>query len=128
MLVRARRPTAFLCIALLAQNLVACYHIAQEPRTIIPSGGVPPMEKLVGVTLNDGRVIRFDKNSRPVLSTDSLQVEVANRPLAIPMSDVQRLWIRSISSTRTTLLVGGVTLAALGLLLTLRLSQAVKVY
>jgi len=59
MLVRARRPTASLCIAMLALNTVACTHVRQvEAQTIIqPSGGSVPMEKIVGVTLKDGRHI-----------------------------------------------------------------------
>jgi hypothetical protein len=117
MLVRARRPTASLCIALLALNTVACTHITQiDAQGIIqPSGGSVPAEKIVGVTLKDGRDIRFDKNSRPVVRGDSLQAEVGKQPLAIPVSDVQRAWVQSINKPRTTFLVIGVTVVLLAI-------------
>jgi hypothetical protein len=117
MLVRARRPTAALCIALLALNPVACTHIRQvEAQGIIqPSGVSVSTEKIVGVTLKDGRDIRFDKNSRPVVRGDSLQAEVGKQSLAIPVSDVQRAWVQSIDKTRTTFLVIGVTVVVLAI-------------
>ena len=115
MLVRARRPIASLCIALLALNVVECTHIRrEEPQTVIqPGGGSVTMEKIVGVTLKDGRDIRFDKNSRPVVRGDSLQAEVGKQLLAIPVSDLQRVWVQSISRTGTTLLVIGITVVVL---------------
>jgi hypothetical protein len=107
MLVRARRPTACLSIALLALNMVACAHIEREEAqtALQPSGGSVPMEKIVGVTLKGGRDIRFDSNSRPVVRGDSLQAQVGRQPLAIPVSDLQQVWVQSISKTRTALLV-----------------------
>lgn len=115
MLVRARRPISSLCIALLALNMVECSSIRrEEPQTVIqPSGGSVKMEKIVGVTLKDGRDIRFDKNSRPVVRGDSLQAEVGKQPLAIPVSDLQRVWVQSVDKTRTTILVIGVTVVVL---------------
>jgi hypothetical protein len=127
MLVHARRPTAFLCIALLAQNLVACHHIThEEPQTLIrPGGEGVPMEKVVGVTLKDGRDIRFDKNSRPVVRGDSLRAEFGNQPVTIPVSDVKQILVRSISTPRTTFLVVGLTAATLYVLMAIAVSQAV---
>ena len=100
---------------LLALNVVECTYIKlEEPQTVIqPSGGSVKMEKIVGVTLKDGRDIRFDKNSRPVVRGDSLQAEVGKQPLAIPVSDLQRVWVQSINKTRTTILVIGVTVVVL---------------
>jgi len=115
MLVRARRPISSLCIALLALNLVECTSInREEAQTAIqPGGGSALIEKIVGVTLKDGRDIRFDRNSRPVVRGDSLQAEVGKQPLAIPVSDLQRVWVQSISKTRTTFLVIGLTVVVL---------------
>jgi len=115
MLVRARRPIASLCIALLALNVVECAHIQrEEPQTVIqPGGGDVKMKNIVGVTLKDGRDIRFDKNSRSVVSGDSLRAEVGKQPLTIPVSDLQRVWVQSVDKTRTTLLVIGVTVVVL---------------
>ena len=115
MLVRTRRPIASLCIALLALNVVGCAHIQrEEPQTVIqPGGGSVTMDKIVGVTLKDGRDIRFDKNSRPVLRGDSLQAEVGKQPLTIPVSDLQQVWVQSTSRTGTILLVIGLTVIVL---------------
>ena len=110
MFVRARRPIAALCTALLALD-VGCVHIRQEEAaTAIQPGAVSaPMEKIVGVTLKDGRDIRFDQKSRPFLRGDSLQAEVGKRPLGIPVSDLQRVWVQSTDKTRTASMVIGVT-------------------
>ena len=107
MLVRARRPIASLCIALLVLNVVDCTHIKrEEAQTVIkPGGGSVTMEKIVGVTLKDGREIRFDTNSPPFVRGDTLQAEVGRQPLAIPVSDLQRVWVKSADKTRTTLAV-----------------------
>jgi hypothetical protein len=115
MLVRARRPIASLCIVLLALNVVGCAHIQrEEPQTVIqPGGGNVTMDKIVGVTLKDGRDIRFDKNSRSVLRGDSLRAEVGKQPLTIPVSDLQHVWVQSTSRTETTLLVIGITVLVL---------------
>ena len=126
MLVRARRPIASLCIALLALNVVECTYIKlEEAQTVIqPSGGSVKMEKIVGVPLKDGRDIRFDKNSRPVVRGDSLQAEVGKQPLAIPVSDLQRVWVQSINKTRTTILVIGVTVVVLAVAAASAVGQA----
>lgn len=59
MLTRARRPTALLCIALLALNAVGCHQVNQrEAQTVLQSGtSADTMKKVVGVTLKDGRDI-----------------------------------------------------------------------
>lgn len=115
MLGNARRPVASLCIALLALNVIACAHIKrEEAQTVIrPGEGIVTMEKIVGVTLKDGRDIRFDNNSRPVLRGDSLQAEVGKQPLAISVSDLQRVWVQSTSKAKTTLMVIGLTVVVL---------------
>lgn len=71
------------------------------------------MEKIVGVTLKDGRDIRFDEKSRAFVRGDTLQAQVGKQPLAIPVSDLQRVWVQSISKTRTTLAVIGITVGVL---------------
>jgi hypothetical protein len=107
MLVRVPRPTASLCIALLALDMVACAHIKrEEAQTVIqPVGSNVKMQRIVGVTLKDGREIRFDRNSPPVLRGDTLQAVVGSQPLGIPVLDLQKVWVQSISTTRTTILV-----------------------
>jgi len=116
MLVRVRRPIASLCIALLALNMVACTHIKrEEAQTVIqPVGSNVKMEKIVGVTLKDGRDIRFDSYSPPVLHGDTLRAIVRRQPLVIPVSDLQQVWVQSISATRTTILaIAGVMIVGM---------------
>ena len=102
------RPTASLAIAMLTlvMVMVACTHIKREEAqtAIQPAGSNVKMERIVGVTLKDGRDIRFDRNSYPVLRGDTLLALVGRRSLPIPVSDLQQVWVRLISSTRTTIL------------------------
>jgi hypothetical protein len=93
---------------------VGCYRVTQEePQTIIPSGGSVPMERVVGVTLKDGRDIQFDRNSHPIVLRDTLKVDVANQLLTIPVSDVQRVWVLSVNKTPTVFVVLGAVVIAL---------------
>ena len=102
------RSTASLAIALLTLNMVmvACTHIKREEAqtAIQPVGSKLRMERIVGVTLKDGRDIRFDRNSSPVLRGDTLLAFVGRQSLPIPVSDLQQVWVQSISPTRTTIL------------------------
>jgi hypothetical protein len=126
MFVRARRPIAWLCIVLLAPNMVACAHVKRvEPQTVIqPNGESADAKKIVGVTLKDGRDIQFDRGSRTVVRADSLHAQVGRQPLAIPTSDLQQVWLQSVNSTRTTLLVIGLVLVTLGVLMSIAVGQA----
>jgi hypothetical protein len=120
MLLRVRRPTASLCIALLALNMISCTHVKrEEAQTVIqPVGSNVKMQNLVGVTLKDGRDIRFDRNSYPVLRGDTLLALVGRQSLPIPVSDLQLVWVRSISPTRTTIL-GIVVVTIVGMIASL---------
>jgi hypothetical protein len=105
--VRARRPVAALCVALLALNLVECTYVRpQEAQTIAQSAKRDEtMKKVVGVTLKDGSDIRFDAGTRASLRGDTLQAQVREQPVTFPVSDLQQLWIKSVDGDRTTLLV-----------------------
>ena len=111
MLLRARRPIGSLCIALLA---IQCTHIKQqEAQTVLQSSGSEvTMKKVVGVTLKNGRDIRFDAKSRAFVRGDTLQAQVDQQRLGIPVSDLQRLWVQSVDNTRTSWLVLGILVAA----------------
>jgi hypothetical protein len=104
-------------MALLALNVVDCVHIKQhDAQTVIqPGGGTVTIDKVVGVTLKDGRDIRFDKGSRPVVRGDSLQAQVGKQPVAIPVSDLQRVWVQSTDRTKTTMLAIGLTVVVLAI-------------
>jgi hypothetical protein len=115
MLVRARRPVGSICIALLTLNLVQCTEIKREgvQPVIQPDRGDAAMKNVVGVTLKDGRDIRFDEKTRAILRGDTLQDQVSAQPLAIPVSDLQLLWVRTVNNTRTSFLVTGLLVVAL---------------
>lgn len=115
MLVRARRPIASLCIALLALSVVQCSHVKrQDAQTVVPAGGGDVvLDKVVGVTLKDGREIPFDEKSAASVRADTLWAQVFMQPMAIPVTDLQRVWVRSISKTRTTFAVIGITAGVL---------------
>jgi hypothetical protein len=124
MLKHARRPVASFCIALLALNVVDCHRMTQqETRTVIPAdGSTPATDRMRGVTMNDGRQIQFDKNSRAVVVRDTLRATVQGQPTAIAVSDVQRVWVESIDKARTTMLVIGTTVGVLGGLLAIAIA------
>jgi hypothetical protein len=114
MLAPARRPTASLCIALLALNAVGCHQINQrEAQTVLQSNAsADTLKKVVGVTLKDGRDIRFDAKTRAFVRGDTVQAQVEKQPMGIPVSDVQRLWVDSVNTTKTSWLVLGILVAA----------------
>lgn len=115
MLPRVRRLAGSLCLALLALSLVQCTTIKREPaQTVIqPGAGDVTLKDVVGVTLKDGRGLRFDEKSRVVVRADTVQAQVGNQPLAIPVSDVQQVWVQSVDNTKTSFVVTGILLAAL---------------
>ena len=125
MLARARRPTASLCILLLALNSAGCHQINQrDAQTVLQSSAsADTLKKVVGVTLKDGRDIRFDAKSRALVRGDTLQAQVEKQPVQIPVSDVQRLWVDSVNSTKTSWLVLGILVAAFFALGALAASQ-----
>jgi hypothetical protein len=114
MLAPARRPTASLCIALLALNAIGCHQINQREADPVlqSSASADTLKKVVGVTLKDGREIRFDAKSRAFVSGDTLQAQVEKQAVGIPVSDVQRLWVDSLNTTKTSWLVLGILVAA----------------
>ena len=123
--VHARRPVASLCVALLALNVVQCTYIKpQEAQTIVQSGKRDDaMKKVVGVTLKDGREIRFDEGTRASLRGDTLQAQVGKQPVEFPVSDLQQVLIKSVDGDRTTLLVIGMIVVAFFALGALAASQ-----
>jgi hypothetical protein len=92
----------------MALLLAQCTHVRREqPQTVLrPHAGSVRTEGIVGATLKDSSDIRFDKNSRVLVSGDTLRAVVGGRSQAIPVSDLQRVWVQSTDKTRTALTVG----------------------
>jgi hypothetical protein len=105
---RARRPITALSMVALAFDVVSCHHVVQREADTGLRTGVDNSvtEQLVGLTLRDGREVRFS-NPSTVLRNDSLFAYVGGLPYAVAMADVQRVWLRKIDPTRTTLAVIG---------------------
>lgn len=111
MLHRVRRPTASLCIVLLlALNLVDCYKVTKmNAETVLsPPTGAPSLENVIGVTLKDGREIKFDQGQRTFLRDTTIEARVKGASVFIPTSDLQRVWIQSMDKGRTTLAAIGI--------------------
>jgi len=124
MLKQARRPVASLCLTLLALNVASCHRIAQQDaRTVIPTDGTSVgVERIRGVTMNDGRQIQFDRIPEASVLADTLRANVQGHPVVIPVSDVQRVWIVTLDKKRTTLAVIGTTFAVLGTLVAIAIA------
>lgn len=115
MLRRARRPVASLCVALLVLDLGGCYSVKQrEPAAVFPpasSGSV--RQRVIGVTLRDGREVRFDERVQAVVRNDSLHTFINRQPYGVPVTDIQRVWVETLNPGRTTLAVIGITVGVL---------------
>jgi len=124
MLGRARRPVASLCLAVLTLDVISCHHVVQtDPAaTLSPSAEGPTGERVVGVTLNDGREIRFDPGTSSYVLNDSLFSLVNTQPYGVPISEVQRVWLEKIDPVRTTLLVIGTGAAVFGTVLAIAIA------
>jgi hypothetical protein len=107
---RARRPIASLCMLVLAFDVVSCHHVVKREADagLKVNANSQPTEHVVGVTLNSGSEVRFDAHATTLLQRDSLFSAVGGQPYAVPMADVQRVWLEKIDPVRTTLAVIGV--------------------
>ena len=110
MLGSVRRPVATLCLALLAFQVTACHRQARRETASVIKPGVDGAirERVRGVTLRSGEAVRFDARSRTFVRQDTLWSTASGREYAVPVADVQRVWIESIDPVRTTLAVIGV--------------------
>lgn len=109
MLARARRPVALFCMAVLAFDVVSCHHVVQKEPTpnVLANEDGTTKEHIVGVTLFDGRTVRFDPGTPSRVASDTLFSLVGGQPFGVAVSDVQRIWLEKIDPVRTTLLVIG---------------------
>ena len=113
MLLRLRRPVAALSLLLW---LNTCVSVRQQPASEVIQPDRTVTEKIVGVTLNDGRQIRFDQKSEVVITNDSLWTLVGHQSFHVPVSDVQRVWVERVNKTKTTIAVLGLALAVVAII------------
>lgn len=111
MLGRARRPIASLCIVALALDLAGCRRVRQRESAAViqPGADGAVRERVVGVTLRDGRQVRFDQRTPALVRNDSLHSRVRAQAYGVPLADVQRVWIEVVDPVRTTFAVIGAT-------------------
>lgn len=114
-----------LVVALLLPSLSAC--VTGGTGRVSPAEAAKPDRRYVGVTLNDGTEIPFDRprgaqrvsgELRPAIPPaqvdgDSLSATVGGEPYRVALADVWEVWFDDsrISWARTGLLVGGITAA-----------------
>ncbi|MFL5483806.1 MAG: hypothetical protein ACJ8AK_16625 [Gemmatimonadaceae bacterium] len=125
MLAGVRRPTATLCLVLLAADVSGCHRVTkQSPDIVAASGkGIAPNEHMSGVTLNDGTEYKFDKSPAAFVRGDTIHANVGKQPLGFALSNVQRVWVESLDKGRTSLMVLGVTVGVLGTLVAIAIAS-----
>lgn len=125
MLKRVRRPVASFCLILLSVDLAGCVARSvsrHEPAEIRPPGTDAAVEeRIVGVTMRDGREIRFDLRPRATVLGDTVRAQVNGTQFAVAFSDVQRVWVSRVDAVRTALntvgIVAGVAAVVVGIAL-----------
>jgi hypothetical protein len=115
MLGRARRPLASLCMVALALDVGGCTRVRRRETgaVIRPGESGQVRERIVGVTLTDGREVRFDAQTPAIVRGDSLHSHVARQVYGVPLAEVQRVWVESVDPVRSTFAVIGITAGVL---------------
>ena len=113
MLEGVRRSVATLCLTVLALQAAGCTRTISRERTrVIPPGTTGTLaHHITGVTLRNGREVRFDARTPPFVNSDTLHAMVGREEFRAPLSDVQRVWVQSGDGPRTTYAVVGVAAA-----------------
>jgi hypothetical protein len=100
--------------AVVLAALTGCIH---HTYNLAPSKvQIPGTERLLGVTTVAGQELMFDKRAAQTVMNDTIFTTVNDTARAIPLSQVQRVWVRRVDPGLTLLAVIGATLLS-GLLL-----------
>ncbi len=99
---------------LLVLVLLFCYNSKSVDVASVRADSTGKGDRISAVTLIDGRQIKFEKDSRPVVLRDTLRGVVHLVPVAIPIDSVQRVWLSSVDAARSTLAVIGVVVGVAG--------------
>ncbi|MBA2683454.1 MAG: hypothetical protein H0U66_03055 [Gemmatimonadaceae bacterium] len=95
---------------------LSCHNNHAVDMASIRNESDPGKDHIAELTLIDGREIKFDGDSRPLLRNDTIRGEVHKISIAIPADSVQRVWLRTIDPVRTTLAVIGTVVGIAGVI------------
>ena len=106
---RARRPVAAGCLLLLALDLSGCYRARPfPPSEAVVNTDSNSRERIVGVTLHNGRLAEFSELHAAFFRNDTIHAFVGRTQYSVAMADVQRVWITKSDAVTTTFAVIGV--------------------
>lgn len=109
------RPMAALLLVLCSLHWVAC--VVRTPPKPIPrlEVGDPNETEIFGVTTVDGDTVTFDSAVKPSVKAGILYARVKGQRFELPVYEIQRYWVRTVSTGKTIALnavvVGGAILA-----------------
>jgi hypothetical protein len=113
-----QRPIAVLLLAVLLPELTSCiHHTSRLPPDKVQ---MPGTERLLGVSTVDGRDIEFDKRATQTVRNDTIFTTVHDTAVAIPVSQVQRVWVRRVDPGMSLVATIGALAVMMGLLLILK--------
>jgi hypothetical protein len=116
--IQVRIPYRILVILtwpILAAGTLYCHHTVGVDTSAVRRDSVGGRDIISAITLIDGREIHFDKGTRPLVRADTLQGQLRNASVKIPIDSVQRVWVRKIDPVRTTLATLGVLVGVAGI-------------
>ena len=103
-----RRTAVVVALAVLLFVPTGCIH---HTYNLAPSAvQLPGKELLLGITTFAGQEVMFDKGATQTVMNDTIFTTVNDSARAIPLSQVQRVWVRRIDPGLTLLAVLGATL------------------
>ena len=114
------RSRALLGITLLLTNVAGCYRTVSRPPEALRADN-----RIVTVTTRAGREMRLDR--WPAIAKDTLRGSSYGGPIAIAMSDVQRVKIRKFDDARTALAVVGTVLGVLAGIVAIGISNGIGI-
>jgi hypothetical protein len=108
----ARHPLGTLALLiLLAPSITGCATTRQTPFDGNPAG----MDRITGVTMQSGQKIRFAQPGGSI-TNDTMYAVASQGQVLLPTDSIAQVWNRKFSPVRTAGLVGGVAVAAIGVL------------
>jgi hypothetical protein len=119
-----KKPVAALLLVILLPQLTGCIiHRTKQlpPEKALKPAAEPPNvqwqdEAIVGVTMKDGREIRFRSGTRAYIESDTLfGLTAARKPFRAPLGDIQRVSVRRVNVGRSLLATFAVLVGITGI-------------